>query len=180
MALTCDVRNIKGAFKIESDNILNSLKKLGQSVTFHGNCAVIRLRYVYIIYWSASYVNATKLKAIDNIRDAIKTFEEYTRLKCSPNFTIHNIVATGDLSTRVHLTDVYNFIKQKKETRIKPVLNRSFFPSLLVKFEGLGTCVLYQSGKLAYLGVKKIDHLEKLSQNICQLLSFISTKENVN
>lgn len=174
MIPNCEIRNIKGAFQIKSDNIYRALKKIEAKVTFHGNCAVIRLKYIYIIFWSASYVNVTKLKSRENFAEAIKLFEEATDLQCFKEITVHNIVATGSFVLDTTLSTIHAFIRGgggREKIFVKSTFNRSFFPSLLLRFKNLGTCVLYQSGKFAYLGVKNTDNFTHLGEHIDWILN---------
>lgn len=174
------VSNIKGSFSFEktSENIKKIRQyqpKKSESVVQHSNFTVIRSEFVFIIFWSSGYVNVTKIKNFADIKKVFPEFIELTDIQPVSRISIHNIHAFGVWKNNHNLNDLRIKLRRADlNSNIGVSFNPSFFPGLIIRIKNLGTFILFQSGKFAFLGVKSLKNLEKISHQICAVINQLS------
>jgi TATA-box binding protein (TBP) (component of TFIID and TFIIIB) len=142
----------------------------------HNNFVVVRDNYTYIIFPERGFINVTKIKRLDEIKDLKKEIAKCFSLELSmldEDVVIDNITAAGDFGKRINLYALQNFINKNTSSDFTVIFNRDFFPGAFCKTYKYGTVMVFVSGKYSIVGAKCLMHVNKLFQkiyaHICEL-----------
>lgn len=172
------IGNIKGSFTFPKnapncDKLKTAIERLSKEVKTHRNFIVLRLQYVYIIFPSSGYVNATKLRNLSEVKECMKEFETATGIIQHSKFRIHNIHAFGRLTKTLNLHQYRQHIGHRARSEdILVSFNPSLFHGMKIRVKDLGTFILFQSGNYSLLGVRSVHRLQELAKRITDLISF--------
>jgi len=123
------------------------------------------------IFWSGKMISV----GTKSVEKAIQELEFVTKslnasLKTKPK--IQSIVATADLKTSIDLEGFLNQIKEEK--RFHAIYEPEQFPGAILKFplvQGVdATILLFSSGKLVCVGLKRHDDVQKAVELIASKL----------
>jgi len=162
------VQNIKIGFrfnpKLSKSELINLLEKYDPKI-YH-NFLVLRLTFVFTIFWTGSYINITKIKSCQDIEKAV--YEIINKLNVKPDeVKIHNICLSGSIDKKVSLRELC----QKLKTHYRTSFNTHFFPALFLRRIKEPTIVLFQNGKLSIIGAQSEIQAEKSFEFLQNVLS---------
>ena len=161
-----EVSNIKIAFTCDSQG-LQDFKNSCTIAKNYSNFSVLKLTFTYIIFWSAVYINVTKIKKKEDIEKARKEFETVSQISLHPKATIHNIFAHTKIELKSKsLKWIYDNIEFENS---QVYFNTSFYPGLRIKSKN-GTLIIFQSGKVTSLGSNSFSSLEQLRRKCVFIL----------
>lgn len=171
------INNVKISIQSKVKIILNH--KADEHTKLHGNYAVIRLNFVYIVYFSG-WVNITGIRGKTLIPEAVKELLMFTNLThCDiHDITIDNISAAGSFGK--HLT--IRFIKKSLEL----IKCQTVFDYKPGKFSGAsikfgkrnGTINLFTSGKYTIVGANTEERVLEVFRITANAL-FQESNENI-
>ena len=156
------IQNIKGHFYVSCKY---GFKKTLQlicankhiKIKFHHNFAVVRNKFVYIIWYERGFVNVTKIKSISKLHKSMSHFCKLFKVSSNnKKVTIDNITASGKFHQCINLKKLALFLEaQQFQTRY----NRYKFPAIFVKIYKHGTLTIFGSGSFNIVGCRSLDHL---------------------
>jgi TATA-box binding protein (TBP) (component of TFIID and TFIIIB) len=167
------INNIKFGFTIKPPNsYLPRLDYLSEFFTVKrsGNITTLRTEdFVYIIF-SSGNINATGVRSINQVEECLDFFLTIFSiplpLKCV-NIRIDNISASMSLGRPLHVgIEVLSQLVQRHSGRIS--FNQGSFPGITINLQK-GTIILFTSGKINVVGVKKESDLDILRNVIGEI-----------
>jgi TATA-box binding protein (TBP) (component of TFIID and TFIIIB) len=164
------INNLKIRFTIfrkQLPKLREEIKKLStvQSVKTHHNFIVFKNSFVFIIFFNSGTVNITGIKSFSNISDAICCFcttFNISRSSIKSETIVDNITATGSFGRTVNLRNLKETINNggKTESKISAAsFNPNYFPAVFCKTFGIGTVLVFGSGKYNIVGAKCQEHV---------------------
>jgi len=161
------IKNIKISLRISTiplNTALSHLEENGIKYTIKSNYIVIRLVYVYIIFMSKnqtiSHVNVTKIRGFNDLDDVEKVFKDMIFNFSGLNICqrqIDNITSVYNSGVKIILQSLLS----NESLHHKIVYNREKFPGLFLK-NSIGTMIIFHTGKIIAVGVKKEEDLDCL------------------
>jgi TATA-box binding protein (TBP) (component of TFIID and TFIIIB) len=164
------ITNVKVSVKSTPIALSNVLKLEGVIKTYN-NFIVLQSKYTYTIFktskLSENHINITKIPKLEKIEDAIENLKQHVQFS-TKKVTVDNIIASIKLGYRIDLVSV---CEKKLFESMK--YNSDIFPGLYVKF-GIGTAILFHSGRIVLVGVKNEKDLQCLTQSIFASINMLS------
>ena len=156
------IQNIKAHFCLSHQNNLKSylLAKCNAgkiSLKFHHNFAVVRSKYVYIIWYQSGFVNVTKIKSEKHVKRACKHLYKILDLPYDLcHSVVDNITASGKFNHCLNLRKLAIYLENNN---FKIKYNRYKFPAIFVKVFNCGTFTIFGSGSYNIIGCRSINNL---------------------
>lgn len=166
------VNNVKISFRIYKKIDLRSKLKNIDAVKWHGNFAVLRDQFTYVIFFNNGFINATGIRNEERVQAAIRHFFQIFQIKQErllKSFKIDNIQANGKynfcinlskLKAKAILKDTYNSIK----------LNPYHFSGAIFKHPPYGTIIIFSTGSYIIVGSKCKEDYTHVFQQMTALI----------
>lgn len=171
-----DIKNIKGHFKLKNgvridQNILNLEIKFPLCVKRFHNFIVIKLDFVYTIFLQAGFINVTKIKSFINISESVKHFCNILHISRSniSLVTIDNITASGSFCQEVNLLNLH----YQDDNDCTKRFDCNYFPGAFVKFNNLGTIIVFRTGSYTIIGAKSISSVTSIFLKTCAIINML-------
>jgi len=158
------IANVKVSIKtspLSLDIVLLKCQEKNLYCKNYKNFLVVKSLFTFIIFKknknNENHINITKIPNLDLVSNALSTIKELTNCEVISH-TIDNIIASTSSEKPLnlqHISSVFPCVKYNNEK----------FPGLFVKFK-LGTAILFHSGKIVLVGVKKEEDIQCLIQSI--------------
>jgi TATA-box binding protein (TBP) (component of TFIID and TFIIIB) len=175
------INNVKIHFKINRDQRLKlkeEIKKISEvkHIKRHQNFIVFKSSYAFIIFPKSGTVNISGIKSLSDISNAIHCFcatFDISRSSISSEAIVDNITATGSFGQEVNLKTLKETInsKEKNQSQISAAaFNPNYFPAVFCKTFGIGTVLVFGSGKYNIVGAKCQEHVLEIYRLISVLI----------
>ena len=174
------VKNVKIHFKIRAEAIPTLIRgllknRISSHLVRHGNLIVLKYKFVFIIFETSGFINATGIKSLEEIRKCLKVFRIILNIRKRDirNITVDNITASGNFDQQLNLYKIRQKIHANHNLQ-KSVLanyNRDIFPGLFLKYKKIGTIILFSSGKYSIVGIKCRANMYKIFQETNVLIN---------
>lgn len=158
------IANVKVSIKTSSLSLDNVSQKCCEKKIYcknYKNFLVIKNIYTFIIFKknknNENHINITKIPNLELVSHAITTIEDLTNC-FTISTTIDNIIASTSFNRILDLQYISKLFSNVK-------YNNEKFPGLFIKFNE-GTAIIFHSGKVVLVGVKKEEDLQCLIQKI--------------
>ena len=179
--MSVNITNIKVSVNIEHqslDTVEKRIKDLSLTHKRYNNFIVLRNNFVYTIFRTGknnlNHVNITKIKDFNQVEKALNNLQNIGLNINEKSLHIDNITGSIDLKKEVHIESIIKFLHTNIEYKdVKVSYNNEKFPGLFLKLKSVGTIIIFHSGKVVFVGCKKLEDLECLA-----LLSHVLTKIN--
>jgi TATA-box binding protein (TBP) (component of TFIID and TFIIIB) len=130
------------------------------------NFIVFRSSFIFTIFFKSGTVNITGIQRLTDISQAVSVFcqtFDISRRDIVDSIIIDNITASGSFNRDINLRNLKEKINGgKNESRIKSAsFNPNYFPAAFCKTFGIGTILIFGSGKYNIVGAKsQLDVME--------------------
>ena len=167
------INNIKFGFTIKPANLyLSKLEYLSElfEVKRSGNIATLRTEDFVFIIFTSGHINATGVRSTDLISECVDFFLTIFSLPYpveSIDIRIDNISASTSLARpRRPAIEALGEIASRHSGRIS--FNQEAFPGVTINLQ-YGTLIIFMSGKVNVVGVKKESNLAHLRNIISEI-----------
>ena len=170
------INNYKISFRAPKDKVCKFIATTKENICRYHNFVVLRKHFVYIIFHQSGFINVTKLKNLDEVRQAVCDFHIWIdwQQQQPHSFTVDNITASGRLGKAIPLLRLKrHFTTSQIRVTFKPEL----FAGLSIKyntFELRGTIILFETGSYTIVGVKTCADVQKVYSHTVNSLSTLT------
>ena len=177
------VHNIKISLKLESPSLtyfndaITKNKKIKQKN--FGNFRIVYSSFTYIFFNTSTNIlhcNVTKIKKYNQIYSSKKVLKNiFPKLKVLST-KVDNICGTKYIGGNICLDILFKDLVEANSTQFKVTYNSQKFPGLFIKFYGktlTGTLIVFKSGKINSVGLKKPDHFLELDEWIVSKIHYV-------
>ena len=144
-----------------------------------GNFLVLYSNFTYIFFNTPNNIlhcNVTKIKKYKEIYLSKKELR-YLLPKLSILSTeVDNICGTKNIGGNISLENLFKKLVKCTSTEFKINYNSQKFPGLFIKFDGRtlnGTLIVFKSGKINTVGLKRPKHFIKLEEWIKNRINYV-------
>ena len=179
------VHNIKQSLKLKTPHILyfneiiSKNKKIKQN--FFGNFRVVYSHFTYIFFNTSNNIlhcNVTKIKTYKQIYSCKKVLNNIFPKLDILSTKVDNICGTKTTGDNICLDSLFKRLVESNSSQFKINYNSQKFPGLFIKFQGstlTGTLIVFKSGKINTVGLKRPNHFLELDEWIKTKISYVRT-----
>ena len=177
------VHNIKISLKIKSPYILycNEIiaknKKIVQKN--FGNFRIVYSHFTYVFFNTSNNIlhcNVTNIKSYNQIHTCKKVLNDIFPKLNILSTKVDNICGTKYIGGNICLDDLFKCLVESNCSEFKINYNSQKFPGLFIKFDGRtlnGTLIVFKSGKINTVGLKRPKHFIKLEEWIKNRINYV-------
>lgn len=180
------VTNIKVSIhcvKISLDSVKNICEKNNFKTKIFSNFIIFVSKFVFTIFKNKqnnnyNHINITKIKTKEEAKESLKILKFLGFELVEKTLQIDNITGSIDLKKEIILKELIKSIETYTfNGELKVSYNNEIFPGLFCKVikesKKIGTIIIFHSGKIVFVGCKKISSLKCLESLV---LAITSTK----
>ena len=163
------IRNVKIHFNVcDKEKLEREIKLLEKSsnanVKSYHNFLVYKGQYTFIFFCTSGTVNITGIKQFEEIAIAVNFFCTQFNfcLEEIGEVVIDNSTASGSFGIPINLRNLKNELFRSIGSSVDVSLNPEYFPSVVCRSSGIGTCLVFANGKYCIVGAKCFEHVMRL------------------
>jgi hypothetical protein len=123
-----------------------------------------------------THCNITKIRKYGGIYSAKKKLKNLFPKISILSTKVDNICGTKDIGSNLNLDNLFKNLIECRSIEFKVNYNSQKFPGLFIKFKGnplTGTLIVFKSGKINYVGLKKPKHFLELDEWINKCIYYV-------